>query len=88
MSNLHTTWEPAPPEAWPTVAYLVYESSLAIFETRHKAVKSQNNDMFDDVATDSAADDVPTGKRAVYVMRLPFTSEMMARRQEREWEAL
>lgn len=66
MSNLETTWEPAPPEAWPTVAYLGYWSLLMMFNGRGQ----------------------PTGIFQDYYMMLPYTEAMLARRQEREWEAV
>ena len=63
---LETKWIPAPPEAYPIVWYLCYESSLMIFNSRGQ----------------------PTGERHDYYMKLPYTAEMMARRQEREWESV
>jgi len=78
-----TEWEQAAPDEWPVTFYLCYDSSLATYKTRHKAVKQQNNDMFSELATDTTDTDVPTGERAYYRMRLPYTDVMLERRRER-----
>jgi len=63
---IETTWQPAPPSAYPIVAYLVFESELAVTSGKEQY----------------------TGTRRPYTLKLPYTSEQLIRRQEREWEAV
>lgn len=79
---IETSWERATPEQYPIVAYLCYDSSLAVFKTRHSSGKAKKVDMFGDVDPDVKEDETPTGERRYYYMRLPYTLEALKRRAE------
>lgn len=77
------TWEQAAPSDWPIVWYQCYDSSLAIFKTRQKAVKQKDTDMLSGLDDVVSAEDVPTGERRYYRMRLPYTNIMIERYNQR-----
>jgi hypothetical protein len=85
---IETTWEQATPEQYPIVAFLCYDSSLAVFKTSHASRKTEVNDMFSDLDPEVVEGEVPTGERREYRMRLPYTQVMLERRKEREWGML
>lgn len=78
---MNTYWEPS--DNAPIIAYLCYPTSLPVFKSRKKAVVERNSDMFTDLLDAlSESEDAPTGERRDYLMRLPFTGQMLERRRE------
>lgn len=75
-------WEQTAPGEWPIVYWLCYDSSLAVFKTRHKVSKKQD-DMFGDIEAENADSEIATGERRYFRMRLPYTNEMIERYNQR-----
>lgn len=81
---MNVEWEQAAPDEWPIVYYRCYDSSLALFKTRQKVSKKQNDDMFGEVEPENADGEIATGERRDYRMRLPYTSIMIERYNQRK----
>lgn len=77
------TWEYAKPEQTPIVAYLCYDSSLAVFKTYRK-VDTVKLPLFEftgiTVEMDVADELVVIDGRQEYKMRLPYTMAAIANR--------
>lgn len=83
---LQTTWERAEPHEDAFVAWLCYDTTLPVFETRRKsrtAEKVTDKMMFEIGEIEAGDDVIETEKRVPYRMRLPYTAPMLTRRAER-----
>ena len=83
---MNTTWERVEGVKSGFVAYLCYGSTLPVLETRRKPKTAEivGNIMFDAIDETVNADDVIESERRIaYTVRLPYTEDMLTRRQER-----
>jgi hypothetical protein len=80
------TWEMAQENEYPILAYRCFDSSLPIFKYRKQSIayKGQNGmTLFDNVEIDVPnQDEIETGERRYYRMRLPYTRETLMNRLE------
>jgi len=75
------TWEMAEENEYPILAYRCFDSSLPIFKYRkqpivHKGINGMT--LFDNIEIDTPLqDEIETGERRYYRMRLPYTWETL-----------
>lgn len=79
------TWEKATEDQYPIIAYRCFDSSLPVFKNRRKSVVNKNQQtmmLLDYAEVDTSEDEIESGERQFYRMRLPYTLDALKRRKE------